>query len=367
MRLITHALDSGESDGSSFLSELIRVADSSSLEIACPYMAVDILENVLKRTERIRIVTDAEAWLRAYSRPKRKAILDFIKRRIDSIRHYRGVHAKVAISPQRLLFGSANFTESGLHENEELSGVTESADLIADARNWFTDLWERAVTIDLAALRRYESGLPAASADAGPKRQLPPPTPRRRKQPDSAVRTPLKSERELIEYLRAIPDGAEWVAKYFDLVGLVYKELGLETGDQRVALTMPRSEWLLPLSINNRYSLFPLHDGQDVRIAILAPDGTVDPGKRWHGAEYLVGFGATPKDEGTPPIVVTFPRPDMVQKPQVVRAWRNAMARQLEYGKRSANRTYHSEAALRACLDVDYRQFILKEAYGAAA
>lgn len=342
------------------------VADASSLEIACPYMAVEILEDALKCAERIRIVTDAEAWLRAYARPKRKAILHFIERRTDSIRHYRGVHAKVAISPQRLLFGSANFTESGLHENEELSGVTESADLIADAHNWFADLWERAVTVDLAALRRYESGLPTASADTGPQRQLPPPTPRRRKQPASAVRPPLKSERELIQYVRAIPDGAQWVEEYFDLVRIVYEELGLEADDPRVALTMPRSGRILPLSINNRYSLFPKRDGRDVRFGVLVPDGTVDPSKRWHGGEYGGWFSATPKDEESPPIVVTFPRPEMVQKPPVVRAWRTGMARQLEYGRRSANRAYHSEAALQACLDIDYRRLILEKAYEAS-
>lgn len=365
MRLISHSFKLAKETESPFLVELQRVAHDSSLDLVCPYMSVDILDNLVKQTARIRIVTDAEEWLRSHARSKRRAIIAFLGRHKDSVRHYRGVHAKAAMSTRRLFFGSANFTASGFGKNEELSGASESEPLVAAARAWFDDIWVRAVEIDLAALRAYETSLPAASAESGHRRLLPPPFPRARHTSHSAASPSLKSEQDLVRYLQAIPDGTAWVNDYLDLVRLVYEELDLDAEDPRASLTMPRSGFILPLSINNRYSLFPIRDGKRVLVGVLVPNTIAEPGGQWRGGEFLHLYDPTSKDEGSPPIVIGFPRFDLVRKPTVVDAWRSGMTRQLQYAKRSSNRRYHSAAALRACLDLEYRRSILEKAYHA--
>lgn len=368
MQLLTKGTSVTKSGRSPFLDSLHATTESNLAELVCPYMSVEILDGVLTKSAKVRIITDAEAWLRAYPRAKRKRILAFVRRHIHSLRHCRGVHAKVAISPQKLLFGSANFTQSGMFENEEFCAVSDASEHVTVARQWFADLWDRSHIIDLAQLRRYEASLPAKSdAELAPARVLPPAKRRSTQGTKNPPRPPLKSERDLVRYLKEIPDGAEWVGPYFGLIKLLYDELDLAENDPRLALTMPRTGRLLPLSVNNRYSLFPNLQDNGTGVLVLVPNGIAGASGKWQGGEYDGEFDETPKDEGSPPGVMYFPSLGMVRKPAVLSTWREGIARQLAYGKRSANRGYHSHAALRASLDLEYRREILGKAYGEGA
>ena len=78
MRIITHPQDRPDPAKSIFATELELLFNTSSVDIACPYLNVEILEELIQRASRFRLVTDAEEWLRAVSRPQRGRVISFI-------------------------------------------------------------------------------------------------------------------------------------------------------------------------------------------------------------------------------------------------------------------------------------------------
>ena len=120
-----------EESSSPFESALWRMAESGRVDLAVPYLSVAMLRDVVSRTEAFRLVTDAEEWLRAYARPARREILDVIRQHSSDIRHYRDLHAKVALSPTLVMLGSANFTARGFHIRHAVGALLNDSAQVA--------------------------------------------------------------------------------------------------------------------------------------------------------------------------------------------------------------------------------------------
>ena len=172
----------------------------------------------------------------------------------------------------------------------------------------------------------------------------------------------MKSERELVNYLVSLPSGSEWVWDYLDLVKTLFEGLGLKEDDPRFALTMPRQRYMLPVSVNNRYCLLPGPSDGEVGASILLPSELIRKRKTWHGGR-LDGQFKPQGGETHPPVAFFFSPFDLILQPIVLETWIKAVSSQLQRGKSSSNRTYHSRAALRAALDPAYRQSVMKMAY----
>lgn len=154
--------------GSPFERALRRVAGSGPLDLACPYLSVGLLRELMAVAPRFRLVTDAEEWLRAFARPARQEILAFIAEHSAAVRHHRDLHAKVALSPTLAMFGSANFTERGMFERQEVGALVDDARRAAleeGDRRLVTSMQRNRLAIGITINNRWVLGALRASRD----------------------------------------------------------------------------------------------------------------------------------------------------------------------------------------------------------
>jgi hypothetical protein len=188
MRILFRDPASSAGSVSPFWQELLATASGGTVDIACPYISVPRLGEIARVAPKLRILTDAKEWLRSYPRGPRQDILAFIARNTAVVRICADLHAKVAESPHRVFFGSANFTERGLERRHELCAVSEHPADVAAVQGWFNALWSTGSAISMTELEAFERELPEdgsaegqqESGEGPPELRGPPPIPEER-------------------------------------------------------------------------------------------------------------------------------------------------------------------------------------------
>lgn len=115
--------------------------NSSELLIACPYISLDILQTVTSKVHSWKLVTDFEAW---FSSDRRNAMqcAQFACEKNEHIRDFRNLHAKIYLSSNFAMLGSANLTHKGFENRQEMSILIDDKDLLNELMDWFNNIWE---------------------------------------------------------------------------------------------------------------------------------------------------------------------------------------------------------------------------------
>jgi len=112
-------------------SELDRcvmgIATKNDVYILCPYISYNYLMRIINAASDYRIITDVYKLLYSNGLASRKKFLELIKSNPNNFRHFKNLHAKVIFSKTKALIGSANFTESGITKNLEISVFMDDA------------------------------------------------------------------------------------------------------------------------------------------------------------------------------------------------------------------------------------------------
>src|SRR5437867_1676343 len=95
-QLLYHDVDRS-ANVSPFDIALLRIARANTLRLACPYIGLTYLRRVIDQSRTWCLLSDIEEWLRSQDHTQRNRIYRFLVRNRDQIRHYPGLHAKVAI------------------------------------------------------------------------------------------------------------------------------------------------------------------------------------------------------------------------------------------------------------------------------
>lgn len=363
----------GSSAGQSpFEAALRRVASGGRFDLAAPYLSVALLRELSSRATDFRLVTDAEEWLRAFSRPARREIISFIAEHHNRVRHYRDLNAKVALSPTLAMFGSANFTTIGLHQRQEGGALVSDSAQIAELSTWYHALWFGAAQLDAEELQRFEDGLPDIGLRAEEAPLAQPTTIRVEHAPESTnegdsaspgladVDWGTDSDERLIAYLAYAPSRA-WAESYFAAVGALVEALGVENGDRRFVVSLRfGGAFFIPVTINSRWVLRPY-------FSTAATPG--------HGAMFLVRsdsdaariganadrsnvqqFGRQPGETGEPPVSVGLPHFGFLDDAQYRDEWLVACHVEFLRKKGSQNQRSHSRIAFRTAAEPAYRQ-----------
>ena len=141
MPLIYHTKESN----SVFEENIFKVLKNDNIKITCPYVNLDIFKSWVGSKNNWKFITDLDELLSGLgNNMARIKFLDFYKNNIANIRHIPNLHAKCVISSKNILFGSANFTETGLTKRTEISYYAENKDEVEELNNWFDDNWNQA-------------------------------------------------------------------------------------------------------------------------------------------------------------------------------------------------------------------------------
>lgn len=152
---------------SPFDEAILSIAREGELKLACPYISLDYLNRVINGTSW-RLLTDIQEWLDNQASVARSKIVEFLKEHHASVRNYPRLHAKVVIGSQSLMFGSANFTHSGILSRAEVSAIVDDATQVGELTAWFEACWFDAQEVlpRLDAIADYAKSLPDEPAHA---------------------------------------------------------------------------------------------------------------------------------------------------------------------------------------------------------
>lgn len=359
-----------EASASPFEAGLRAVASAGSLDLAAPYLSVSLLREVTKAAGTFRLVTDAEEWLRAFARPARQDILAFIAEHPTAVRHYRDLHAKVALSPALAMFGSANFTQRGLFERQEVGALVDDPVHVATLRDWYSALWSLAFSIELRRLREFEDSLPPqADSDTLPtRRTLPAPSPDGDAFEARAIVGVNEddidwdedTEDRLVAYLKYAPS-RRWTEEYFEAIATLIEALGVENGDKRFVLSIRMGAFTIPVTINSRWVLRPYAAadptaglaGAKILIRAGSPAAVLESPSRLDDDS---AFRAQPGESDEPPVSVAFRDFAFLSDRRFLDEW--LIACQVEFLRKSGsqNQRHHSRTLFRAATDRAYRQ-----------
>lgn len=162
-KLIYHAVPNAAKP-SVFDQAVLKVLAGRSIRMACPYLNLAYLQRLVEsRDGDWTLVTDLAEFLRSNSLDERPRIVAYLQANLPRVRHISGLHAKVIASETSVMFGSANFTLSGMTRRTELSFQSEDATLVTEVRQWLASVWENAVKLDGIDIHGLLSSLPAPS------------------------------------------------------------------------------------------------------------------------------------------------------------------------------------------------------------
>jgi hypothetical protein len=372
IKLIYHNLESSSGGISPFDEVISRITKGEDVQLACPYLSVGYIRQLVSRCESWRIVTDVEEWIASRNKDARQEIQEFVIENRERIHHYKDLHAKVVVAGENALVGSANFTEKGITGRVEMSVLFEEENQVEELRQWFDNLWSQTAPVDITEMVAFADTLPEIRVERS-RFAITSKAPRVKSKmvaeaTGRVVRRDEKGHQRLVERIRLAPD-REWINEYLDLVKELLSFTGFTADDPRLVLSIP-SYNKLPVTINNRYVLRAafyrrkpattgfIFGAQSAKIPELQAKtvngGRFDPlpGEEFDDTPYFFRFIGSPNS-----IFADAPTNELKD------AWIEAILSEMERCKSSSFRKFHEPVLYEAAVNLDYRKAVLDEAF----
>jgi len=171
------------------------------------------------------------------------------------------------------------------------------------------------------------------------------------------------TEEDFVKHIRRLPN-RKWADTYLNLLRHIISVTGLANDDARLVTSIPKGQWILPVSINHRY--------------VLAAPGGIRSG--------FVGIIFGPEYEGAPslhattsgewrfrpfrgekldtPFFLTIKNIDHVLAKTALRVgWEQAMLIEISRAQGSPFKKFHQPIVFRAAMESFYRQKLLDVAF----
>jgi len=369
-RLIYHSENNDDQNSSPFDKAIQKVADSDPVWIVCPYISPKYLRTILTNTDEWRVITDVEAWVGTFGGNSRREIQKIVESNQDRIRNIRDIHAKVVVSDDSAILGSANLTKKGVTGRREMGVQFEEDNLIEELQNWFLTLWSKGSLIDLDEFQDYVQSLSATpTTHSETTSSVTSEAPRVNASfvnQDALSEDGLESDDEARETLMDILQRApsqEWADSFFDLLADVILSWELESDDPRLVTSIAQKD-RIAVSINNRYVLgaFPPDDSS---TGFIIEDDTKNVESLIEEADEYMAFEALSgeNEDDTPHWVEYRGYPKRMMNDSFRRGWIKAISDELERASGSPYQQYHEPLVYRMAVDEAYREQILREAY----
>jgi len=372
-RLIYHKQDS-DSEFSPFDEAILQIVKDESINIACPYLGLDYLNRLTCLCKSWNLLTDVEEWIKSQNVNQRIKILDFIKNNISAIRHYPQLHAKTVMNSNAALLGSANFTEAGIQHRTELSILLNDEETINELNNWFVTQWNISSEIPLEKVQAFINGLPKETVEnSSPKGFISPRIPNKDSKLLPIINVKVvatevfdltKQSLRLVEKIRLISD-RHWFESYLNLAEYLITQIGIESSDPRLAMSIPKSKSNspLPITINNRYVLAPYIKQDTAMIDIICGPEIAQISSIQNSIIDYEFHALSGENETDVPYLLQFQSAEEILDNTELRdCWIKAVKRELNRAKSSSFRKFHAPEAYMLVMNRDYRKLILEKA-----
>lgn len=357
INLLYHPIE--EDSSTSPFNQIKKYVEGNTVDIVCPYLNTEILEGITGLADSWRLVTDMDEWLRTQSDKKR--IREFVHSHHSAIRHCRGLHAKVILTDDSAIIGSANFTYSGLSRNTEMSVLIKDAPEINELQDWVEQLWTHTDPVDKATLDKVIDTGDSSSTSIQQEIRLPDAGPTVRTSIEFLtpnVSTDQSEHQRLVEQVQKAPN-REWTHRYFDLMKELIEFTGLEEDDSQIATTIPKSYTRLPVNVNQRYVLAAFLGSNKIGMMLPADSEAVNT-----HAKYISDFGTFTTASDKDPYWFEFPGdPYEFITPELQQDWKTAVLNERDRGNHSPYRKHHKASSYKAAVNIDYRKQVLSEAF----
>lgn len=369
-RLIYHSEDDDDRRESPFDMAIREIADSDTAWLVCPYISPGYLRCILENTEEWRVITDVEAWVGAFGESARREIQKLVESNQDRIRNIRDIHAKVVVSDDSAILGSANLTEKGVTGRREMGVQFDEDDIIEELQDWFLSLWSKSSSIDLDELQNHIQSLSATpTTHSETTSSVTSEAPRVNASfvtQDTLSEDGLESDDEaretLVDILQMAPS-QEWADSFFDLLADVILTWELESDDPRLVTSIAQKD-RIAVSINNRYVLgaFP---ADEPSTGFIIDDRTKNVESLIEAADEYMAFEALSgeSEDETPHWVEYRGYPKRMMNDSFRRGWMKAISDELNRASGSPYQRYHEPLVYQMALDEEYREQILRDAF----
>lgn len=370
-RLLYHS-EGGYSQAESPFDKAIRkTADSEQVRVVCPYISSRYLRSVLTSADDWQVVTDAEAWIRAFSGSSRDEIHELIATNQERIHNFPDVHAKVVLSDESAVVASANLTERGVVGRTEMGVRFTSESKVEELNGWFTRLWSESTPVNSEELDRFvesTSSTPTTHNDAAVSLSSDAPRVNAAFTEDTNpttddVDTDEDAHKTLVHRVQQAPSRG-WAIDMFGLLADLIAATGLTEDDARLVTSIAQDDRIV-VSINNRYVFGSLFSDEPTTGFIIGGDAeNVD--ELIETADGHMAYSALPGEatNKTPHWVEFTGEPERMVSQSFRRAWIGAIYDELERASASPYRDSHEPLVFRAAVDVEYRDRVLRDAFG---
>ncbi|GAB3019996.1 phospholipase D-like domain-containing protein [Natronobiforma cellulositropha] len=368
-RLLYHSETSYQGGESPFDEAIRNVASSDEVWIACPYIGPTYLKSVLRTVDEWRILTDVEAWIEAFHGDSRTEITALLEAHRDRIHHFENLHAKVVLSEDLAVVGSANLTEKGIRKRTEVGVLFEDDETVTELREWFARLWSESDPADPDELETFVRASPPASFTYTPSTA---PLSSNAPRVNASYVVPLEPSvgeptdahddaHEAVVKRVAMAPSREWADAFFELLGDLIAATGLTTDDGHLVTSIPQKN-RISISVNRRMVLGAFFS-PDPRTGFILPNDTENADELLEAADGYYEFSSGGSTRGTPHWVEYEGEPKrMVDRP-FRRAWIDAVHDELDRASWSPYRDSHEPLVYRAGVDQAYRRRVLDDAF----
>lgn len=369
---------------------VLEAAPLSEVRLVSPYVGHAVIAPLVDHRP-FRLVTDLAACLGGRADAP---LISLIGASCDRIRHLDLVHAKIVLTDSAAFFGSANLTEAGFAERDELGCLTVDTALVQALNGWFERLWSAARPIaesDVAAwaewgrrameaeakLRETEKdvlGKPPEPFGEGRslgwmRSRLPRPT----ALPPTGPRGNLGSFDvhdwdELVARVRQLAQSRGEAERALSLLAHALQVSGLDVDDRRLHLNFGKRPIRLSITINQRHVAWCLLRGRQAEFGFILSDRDVaDRAARQIPGAYADCFRRNGHDD-TPTLHVPVSALARVSD-VVISNWEKAISAQV--ARRRADGSPHTSSFLRfkrpflyhVLADASLRSNIVNEAH----
>lgn len=141
-----------------FKDRILSLVDQENIKIICPYLTLDIFKDIILE-KNWKLITDTKALFLSTEKYKHIELIEFITKNNNKIKHLDKVHAKSIILEDKALFGSANFTNSGMNTNIELSAIIDDSEKVKELNTWFDELWDKSKFLDIEKVTSFVNSI----------------------------------------------------------------------------------------------------------------------------------------------------------------------------------------------------------------